>query len=110
MNPPLPPHPAPEQLQAFSLGRLPEKDILAVHAHLEKCPTCMAKVSGVREDTFLQKLREGGQSTPSLATQNSTSPMSTQASTGTQRPTSPTETAPWQTPTPGSVPGAPSIP
>src|SRR5262245_14442442 len=34
--------PTPEELTAFSLGRLPEESLQAICAHLEQCPACEA--------------------------------------------------------------------
>ena len=60
MNPASPAHPAPQQLHAYCLGKLPEAEMLSLHAHLESCPACAVLLTRVREDTFLEKLRHGG--------------------------------------------------
>ena len=41
------PCPDPEQLLAFSLGKLPEEACDAIAAHLDQCPACENTVSGM---------------------------------------------------------------
>lgn len=112
MNPPAPPsaaHPSAEQLQAYCLGKLPERDMLAIHAHLDKCPVCGEKVAKVREDTFLHKLRQGGQPNPSAGGGSTPASHDSTAYSGM---VSPTATANWQrtAPVPPPLPKPPPPP
>jgi len=108
MNSPPATHPTTEELQAFCLGRLAEKQVLAIHAHLESCPVCMEKAAKVHADTFLRNLRAGGK--PNAPALESTPQMSTQASIGMQGSPAPADTAAFEPSKQPTVPGAPTIP
>ena len=64
-------HPTPQELTAFGLGKLPERDAAVVAAHLESCAACRQAVAGVTADSFLGKVRDARQNAtvlpPSLA-------------------------------------------
>ncbi len=51
--------PTPEQLRAFALGRLPDDEADAVHAHLESCSACESLLTSLENeaDPFIAELR-----------------------------------------------------
>ncbi len=57
-------HPSPQQLAAFSLGRLEEAAALPVADHLAGCTTCRQVVENTPSDTFLHWLRAARGSSP----------------------------------------------
>jgi formylglycine-generating enzyme required for sulfatase activity/serine/threonine protein kinase len=59
-------HPTPQELTAFGLGKLPERDAAAVAAHLESCAACRQAVAGVTADSFLDKIRDAKQNATAL--------------------------------------------
>jgi hypothetical protein len=81
--------------------------MLAIHAHLDKCPVCGEKVAKVREDTFLHKLRQGGQKDVSAA---SGTPAASHESTMYSGIAGPSATANWQrtAPVPPPLPQPPA--
>src|SRR5262245_27689873 len=58
MDADLSPHPTPEVLNAYGLGRLDEALAEAVARHLEDCPECRQRVAEAAPDTFLDRLRD----------------------------------------------------
>jgi uncharacterized protein (TIGR03067 family) len=56
-------HPSAEQLTAFGLGRLGERDETAVVLHLEGCAACRTAVEGLSGDSFVARLRDAGAAT-----------------------------------------------
>jgi WD40 repeat protein/serine/threonine protein kinase len=53
-----PAHPTPEQLQAFSQGRVGEDELARIAAHLDECPACRGRVDGLSaQDGLLSKLQ-----------------------------------------------------
>jgi serine/threonine protein kinase len=59
-------HPTPQELTAFSLGKLPERAAAAVASHLESCAACRQAVAGVTADSFLNKVRDAKQDMTAL--------------------------------------------
>jgi uncharacterized protein (TIGR03067 family) len=57
-------HPSPEQLTAFGLGRLDERDETAVALHLEGCDACRTAVEGLPGDSFVARVRGAGENEP----------------------------------------------
>lgn len=53
-------HPHPDQLAAYSLGKLPWPEIEKVEAHLKHCDACRSQVAGLESnaDSFVSCLRE----------------------------------------------------
>jgi serine/threonine protein kinase len=51
------PHPTPQELAAFGLGKLPEPAAAVVAAHLESCSSCRQAVAGVSSDSSLDMVR-----------------------------------------------------
>jgi WD40 repeat protein/tRNA A-37 threonylcarbamoyl transferase component Bud32 len=51
------PHPSPEQLAAFGLGRLDDDASAAVETHLGACPACRTVVEGLAADSLVLALR-----------------------------------------------------
>jgi anti-sigma factor ChrR (cupin superfamily) len=57
--PPAPgsPHPSPDQLSAFSLGKLSEAEVEAIGQHLEYCQACKDAVQEAPGDSFVAQLQ-----------------------------------------------------
>jgi serine/threonine protein kinase/WD40 repeat protein len=53
-------HPPPQELAAFGLGKLSERNAAAIAAHLESCPACRQAVAALPPDSFLGKIRAAG--------------------------------------------------
>ena len=51
-------HPSPENLRAYSLGRLDDASALAVGRHIEQCRECQRLAAEMAPDTFLGRLRD----------------------------------------------------
>ncbi|MGL6094536.1 MAG: protein kinase domain-containing protein, partial [Fimbriiglobus sp.] len=51
------PCPSAADLRAFCLGRLPGPDTVAVAAHLDACPRCLAAAEAAHPDSFVDRLR-----------------------------------------------------
>jgi len=52
------PCPSHDDLQHFSLGRVPEGQALRLEEHLARCPTCLETIQGLRaEDTLVEAVR-----------------------------------------------------
>jgi eukaryotic-like serine/threonine-protein kinase len=51
------PHPSPQALAAFGLGKLPEAGAAAVAQHLEVCGACRQVLQNLPPDSFMGKLR-----------------------------------------------------
>jgi serine/threonine-protein kinase len=52
-------HPAPEQLEAFALGRLSADEQAVVEQHITSCPECCQHLRAVPDDSLLGCLRAG---------------------------------------------------
>src|SRR5260370_20880253 len=50
-------HPTPQELAAFSLGRLPEAAAVAIARHVESCAACRKAVENLPPDSFVGKVR-----------------------------------------------------
>jgi serine/threonine protein kinase len=60
-------HPSPQELSAFSLGRLSDEATAAIASHLEECTACRRAVENSGPDSFVSKVRAakpGGSSLP----------------------------------------------
>src|SRR5437868_5493301 len=51
------PHPEPEQLAAYGLGKLEDGAAAQVHQHLEDCDGCRAVVEPLPDDTLASLVR-----------------------------------------------------
>jgi serine/threonine protein kinase len=54
------PHPTPQELAAYGLGKLPADAAAAVARHLESCPRCLQLAAQAPADSFLGKVRAAG--------------------------------------------------
>src|SRR5262245_57513222 len=57
MNPLLCPHPAPEQLSAFRVGKVSPDELTEIERHLADCPHCCASLKGLPDDSLVGLLR-----------------------------------------------------
>jgi hypothetical protein len=59
-------HPTPQELAAFSQGKLPASAAQAVAAHLETCPACQQAIEKMTPDSFVGKVRAARSATSAL--------------------------------------------
>ena len=53
------PHPQPDALRAFALGRLGMAEMEAIEAHLSDCPACGRRVQEAPDDDLVKLLHRG---------------------------------------------------
>lgn len=70
-------HPSKEELNAYSLGQLPEDVAVAIDSHISECQTCCETIAGLNsEDTFAALLLESEESKAALELGSMTPPHS----------------------------------
>src|SRR5262245_33051974 len=57
MSDPPSPHPRPDALQAYGLGKLPPSDAVEVEEHVSACETCRQVLETTPEDAFVTLVR-----------------------------------------------------
>ncbi|HZZ82559.1 MAG TPA: protein kinase [Gemmataceae bacterium] len=63
-------HPAQDQLAAFRLGKLNERELDEVERHIAECDTCCCTLSDIPDDSFVDLVRQAGSSDATLITGN----------------------------------------
>src|SRR5262245_48837338 len=57
MTPLAAPHPPPDRLDAFAVGRVGDAELVAIADHIANCPVCCARLERVPTDPMLSQLR-----------------------------------------------------
>jgi WD40 repeat protein/serine/threonine protein kinase len=57
MTPPATPHPPPDRLDAFAVGRVGEEELVVIAAHIADCPACCARLERIPTDSMLSQIR-----------------------------------------------------
>jgi hypothetical protein len=78
-------HPTPQELSAFSLGRLSDAAAAVIAGHLEDCPACRNAVENAGPDSFVSKVRAAKPGDSSLPP-GASPPLTTDASSVAKTP------------------------
>jgi WD40 repeat protein len=70
-------HPTAQQLTDFSLGKISEAELSAIHKHLLACPECRRKAEDQGPDSFIGQLRQASAKDGTVPPQLSTLPPAT---------------------------------